>query len=200
MITSNIDQAITILKELRTGKYYPASNVRSSLVGQYQDVVASLPPDDYEKLKLDVIGIIPSLIEEREKNKIAYSLLSNIIRYSCVGDIEVFEAYEKEIFRLASIDKRKYLYHLITLAQTKSKLSQSISNIEDFFIEKYLVISRVKTINFQYLTDFTTNVKLADKRKLLAHLFKSMPFRNDKQFINRYIVSYNDLSKYAILI
>lgn len=195
-----IERVFALLRELRSGRYYAASNFRSWLVVCYKDLVASLPPKDYQKLKQAVLLDVPKLIQERESRIIAYSLLSDIISYSCVEDLEIYKTYENEIINLANTNKDKYFYHVITLARTKRKVIGDISDIEDFFIQKYLQPSRIKSINFQYLTDFSTNVPAVNKRKLLAHLFKCKPFKDDKQFINRYIASYEELKKYAVLI
>lgn len=195
-----LERTQTLLRELRSGRYHAASNLRTFLVGCYKDLVSSLSPEDYAKLKQFILLEIPALIQEREKQIIAYSLLSNIIAYSCKEDPEIYETYEFAIINLANTNKDKYFYHVITLAITKSKVLGDISSIEDFFIQRYLQPSRIKSINFQYLTDFTLNVPMADKRKFLAHLFKCKPFRDDKQFINRYIASHDDLKKYAVLI
>jgi hypothetical protein len=195
-----LDRTLALLRELRSGRYHAASNLRTYLVGVYKDLVISLHPEDYAKLKQLILLDIPKLIEERESQKIAYSLLSNIIAYSCVGDTEIYKTYEFAILNLAKTNKDKYFYHVITLACTKNKVLGDISDIEDFFIEKYLQPSRTKTINYQHLTDFSINVPAANKRKLLAHLFKCKPFRDDKQFINRYIASHDELKKYAVLI
>jgi hypothetical protein len=195
-----LDRTLALLHELRSGRYHAASNLRTYLVGCYKDLVESLLPEDYAILKQIVLADVPNLIAEREKQIIAYSLLSNIIRYSCVGDAEIYKTYENEILNLANTNKDKYFYHVVTLALTKSHVLGDISDIEDFFLAKYLQLSRTKTINFQYLTDFTLNVPTANKHKLLAHLFKCKPFKDDKHFINRYITNHDELKKYAVLI
>jgi len=198
--SSELERTLALLRKLRGGEYYAASNARTYLVNSYKDLVASLSAEDYQELKTKLTSDMRELIAERESRLIAYSILSDIVRHSCVGDSEIYSVYEKEIINLVKTNKDKYFYHMITLAQTKTKVIGNISDIEDFFIEIYMKLSRIKSINFQYLTDFTLNVPTANKRKLLAHLFKCKPFKNDKQFINRYIANHDELKKYAVLI
>jgi len=197
---SKTDKVLSLLKEIRTGNYYYASNARRFLIFNYKALILKLTPEEYTTVKHIILPQIPKFINERNSKKIAYSLLSNIIEYSCYDtDTEIYDAYEKEILRLADTHKEKYLYHMITLAQTRKKILGSIENIEDFFIKKYLSVSRIKSINYKYLIDFTMNVNTSNKRKFLTHLFNSRPFRNEF-IINSFILQHEDLQKLGVLI
>lgn len=197
---NKIDKTSSLLFELRSGKYYNTSKVRSFLIESYKRLILSLSTDEYIQIKQELVSLMPHLIQERNNQKIAYSLLSDIIVYSCFqDDIDILLAYEKEIIRLVNIDKDKYFFHVITLAQTRKKLTGDISNIEDLFIKKYLVLSRMNSINYGNLIEFTSNVSGVDKRKILIHLMKCRPFRND-YIINSFMTHYEELHKMAILI
>lgn len=197
---SKIDKTLSILSEIRNGKYYSASKIRNYLIGCYKAIVISLSIEEYKILKEFIISNLCALIDERNDRKIAYSLLSQIIEYSCYyNDFDVYHFYEKQILILASSNKEKYLYHIITMAQTRKKILGSIETIEDFFIKKYLTISRIKSINYKYLIDFTMNVDGVDKRKFLRYLFNSKPFRNDF-IINSFILQHDELKKLGTLI
>lgn len=194
------DKALAILKEMRNGHYYYSSRIRKFLITNYKNVVLSLSDEEYSSVKNIILPQIPKLINERNSKKIAYSLLSEIIEHSCRSpDVDVYEAYEKAILHLAETSKEKYLYHVITLAQTRKRVLGNIENLEDFFIQKYLVISRIKTINYKYLVDFTLNVESSNKRKFLTHLFQSKPFRNE-HIINSFILQHDELKKLGTLI
>jgi len=186
---------------MRSGKYYFASKMRSLLIGNYKSLIANLTSEEYSNVKNIIVQQIPKLINERNSRKIAYSLLSQIIEYSCYHctDVEVYHAYEKAILHLADTSKEKYLYHMITLAQTRKRVLGDIENIEDHFIKKYLSISRIKTINYRYLIDFTMNVETSNKRKFLTHLFHSRPFRNEF-IINSFILQHDELRKLGTLL
>lgn len=194
---SKVEKTLSLLNEMRNGSYYSASNIRKLIINNYKTIIQSLNKDEYDIVKKVIIGQIPSLINERNSRKIAYSLLSQIIEYSCNNDTEIYETYEKEIMRLAAFNKDKYLYHIITLAQTRVRMYGNISNIEDFFIDKFLSLSRINTINYKYLIDFTMNVD-CNKRKFLMHIFKLKPFRNDF-IIKSFILQHNDLKKLGLL-
>lgn len=195
------DKALSLLNEIRNGKYYSASRMRSFLIGNYKSLIANLTPEEYCNIKNIIIQQIPKLINERNSRKIAYSLLSQIIEYSCyrASDVEVYLVYEKAILHLADTSKEKYLYHMITLAQTRKRILGDVESLEDFFIDKYLSISRIKTINYKYLIDFTMNVESSNKRKFLTHLFHSKPFRNEF-IINSFITQHKDLHKLGVLL
>jgi len=196
---SKIDKALSLLNELRRGEYYSASKLRNYMITCYKIIISELSQEEYDTIKIYIIQQIPKIINERNSRKIAYSLLSQIIEYSCrKGSVEIYNAYEKEILRLADTNKEKYLFHMITLAQTRRRMLSSIESIEDFFIEKYLMPSRIKTINYKYLIDFTMNVD-CDRRKFLMHLFRCKPFRNDS-IINSFILQHEDLKKLGTLI
>jgi len=197
---SKLDRAFAILKELRNGRYYAASNFRAYMVSCYKDLAAALSIDDYNILKSEIVANIPALIAEREDRKVAYSLISDIVCYSCINNFEAYHAYERNVLPFAKANKKKYFLHVITLAQTCGRIFGNIDPIEDFFIDKYLGLSGMNTVNYKYLSDYTTNVSLANKGKLLKHLLKNRPFYNDKYFINKYIMSNSDLGKYAILL
>lgn len=194
------EKVLSLLSEMRNGKYYSASKIRNFLIGNYKGLILSLSADEYDFIKQNILQQIPKLINERNSRKIAYSLLSQIIEYSCYhSDIEIYDTYEKEILRLAENNKEKYLYHMITLAQTRNKILGDVKNIEDFFIEKYLSLSRINSINYKYLMDFTTNVQSVNKRKFLTHLFRCKPFRNDF-IINSFILQHEELQKLGTLL
>lgn len=194
------DKALAILKEIRSGRYYFASKNRNFLIGNFKGIMQSLTQQEYTSIKELLLAQIPKLIEDRTDVNIAYSLLSQIIEYSYhENDFDVYLAYEREIFRRAKINKQKYLFHVITLAQTRNKLLSNIDNIEDFFIENYLQISRVKTINYGYLVDFTMNVGSSNKRKFLTHLFRCKPFKNDF-IVKSFIQLHDELKKLCSLI
>lgn len=194
------DKALSILTELRNGKYHSASKKRNFLIGNYKGIILNLSSEEYSILKERIIHLIPRFINERNSRKIAYSLLSQIIEYSCYqNDFNVYDAYEKEIIRLAEINKEKYLYHVITLAQTCKNLFDDITKIENFFIQRYLTLSRLNSINYKYLMDFSINVKCCDKRKFLSHLYKLKPFRNDF-IIKSFILQNEELKTLSLLI
>lgn len=195
-----LDRAFALLKELRNGRYYASSNFRAYMTSCYKDFVAALDQEDYSRLKAFVIDIIPALIAEREERIVAYSLISDIVAYSCVNDTDVYNVYEQNILPLSKTDKKANFLHILTLAQTRGKVFGNIDPIEDFFISRYLNLSHMKTLNYKYLVDYSANVKLANKSKLIKHLLNSRPFYNDKYFIQKYIASDRDLAKYAILI
>lgn len=197
---SKIDKVLSLLNEMRNGEYYSASKLRSLLIGNYKSLIQNLSQEEYTTIKNHILQQIPKIINERNSRKIAYSLLSQIIEYSCLHsvDIEIYYAYEKEIMRLADTNKEKYLYHMITLAQTRKRILGDIEGIEDFFINRYLAPSRIKTINYKYLIDFTMNVETCNKRKFLMHLFSCRPFRNDF-IINSFILQHEDLKKLGTL-
>jgi len=195
------NKVLSLLNEIRNGKYYSASKIRSFLIGHYKSLITNLTPEEYSNIKNIIVQQIPKLINERNSRKIAYSLLSQIIEYSCYHgtDVGVYLAYEKAILHLADISKEKYLYHMITLAQTRKRILGDVENLEDLFIEKYLSVSRIKTINYKYLIDFTINVESSNKRKFLTHLFHSKPFRNEF-IINSFILQHEELRKLGVLL
>lgn len=194
------EDVIKLLQELRCGRYYSASGIRSYMIASYKDLINLLSPEEYEKYKIFFLQEISKLISERQNRKIAYSLLSDIICFSCINDFSIYSFYENEIFKLANNNKNKYFHHLLTLAKTKNRLFDDISNIEDFFIQKYLKPSRINSVNLKYLNDFTINIPSVNKRKLLFHLFKLRPFFGDTWFIKKYILNHPDLDKYSILL
>lgn len=197
---SKIEKTIAILSALRSGEFYYNSNERKFLIGNYKCLISSLSEEEYLLIKNEIISCVPNLIKDRDNRNIAYSLLSDIITNSCwQNDFDVFAAYQKEIFRLATINRDKYLYHIITLAQTANRLNNSISDIQDFFIDKYLQLSRLNTINYGGLIDFATNVENSNKRKLLMHIMGYAPFRNDF-IIRSFIFRFDELQKFAILL
>jgi hypothetical protein len=197
---SRTEKVLALFNELRSGRHYAASKVRKLLVENYKNVILSLTDEEYTYIKNIIIEHLPKLINERNSRKIAYSMLSDFIKYSCrSGDFDVFAAYEKEILRLASNNKEKYIIHLITLAQTRKTLLDNITNIEDFFIAHYLKLSRLKSINYRHLIEFTTNVSSCDKKRFLIHLIKLKPFRNDF-IITDFIIHHKDLQKLQTLI
>lgn len=197
---TKLDKAQAILTELRSGKYYYASNMRRQLIGSYLAITSNLSPRDYERLKKHLIPEIPALINERNTRKIAYILLSQIIEYSCKqSDMSIYTAYEAVVMRLANTNKDRYLYHVITLAQTCDKLFGNIEAIEDYFIKRYLSISRINTINYKYLIDFTMNVNRTNKKKFLRHINQLKPFRNDN-IIKSFIMQHDELSHIGTLI
>ncbi len=197
---SKTEKVLSLLSEMRNGKYYSASKIRNFLIGNYKGLILSLSTEEYDLVKQKNLQQIPKIINEINSRKIAYSLLSQIIEYSCYQpDTEIYDTYEKEILRLAENNKEKYLYHMITLAQTRGKILGDVKNIEDFFIAKYLTVSRIKTVNYKYLIDFTLNVGSSNKRKFLAHLFQLKPFRND-HIINSFILQHDELKKLGALI
>lgn len=194
-----VEKTLSLLQELRSGKYYPASKIRNLLITDYKTLIASLNDDEFKIIKSFLIKEIKNLISERNDRKISYALLSEIVQFSCQKDFDIYFEYEKELFKLSNKQKDQYLYHVITLAQTRKKLIGDISNIEDFFIKKYLKLSRIKTINFKYLTDFANNVDNVNKRKFLSHLFRCKPFRNDF-IIKSFILQHEELIKLGTLI
>lgn len=194
------DKVLSILNEVRSGRYYPASNIRKHLINTYKHLILGLSINDYKVVKQIILNHIPSIINERNSRKIAYSVVSQIIEYSCRStDLDVYYEYEKEIIRLANINKEKYLYHIITLAQTRERMLSNTESIEDFFIKRYLSISRTKSINYKYLIDFTMNVRGIDTKKFLIYLFKCKPFRNEF-IITNFISQHADLDKLTILL
>jgi len=193
------EKVLALLNEMRTGLYYYSSKTRKALIGNYKSIIFSLSKQEYNLIKQHIIQNIPALINDRNSRKIPYSLLSEIIEYSCFNDIDIYSSYEKEIIKLAKVNKEKYLYHIITLAQTCKRMFDNIENIEDFFIERYLAISRINTINYRYLIDFTINVSGVDKRKFLTYLFGCRPFRNDK-IIKSFILQHPELKSLGVLI
>lgn len=200
MTTANFDKTIIILDELRSGKYYPKSNIRKYCLQNLKNSITLLNQEEIIHYKNKIISLIPTLIKNRDEAKISYLLLSDIIISASIGDNLVYAAYEKEIYRLLEKNREKYFFHFITLAQTKNKIDHNISDIEDLFINKYLTVSkRFNSMNSRYLFDFSANVENVDKRKMLVHLFKSKPFRNDNIII-KYIIANEDLNKYATLI
>lgn len=193
------EKVLALFNELRSGRHYAASRIRKFLIGNYKALIINLDDEEFSVVKKIIIDNLPKLINERNSRKIAYSLLSQFIEYSCRGeDLDVYYAYEKEILRLAQTNKEKYIFHVITLAQTRKRLLGDISNIEAYFIENYLCLSRLKSINYKYLCDFTINVE-CDRRKFLMHLFSSKPFRNDF-IINSFILQHEELKKLGTLI
>lgn len=195
-----VEKVLALFNELRSGKHYAASKIRKLLVENYKNLIEALTDEEYAYIKKIIIEHLPKLINERNSRKIAYSLLSDFVKYSCRGgDFDVFTAYEKEILRLAANNKEKYIIHLITLAQTRKTLLDNIKNIDDFFIEHYLKLSRLKSINYRHLIEFTTNVSSCDKKRFLIHLIKLKPFRNDFVIID-FISHHTELQKLQTLI
>lgn len=199
-VKNKTEKVLSILNEIRSGRYYSSSNKRKYLINTYKNLILDLSINDYKIIKKNILNYIPSLINERNSRKIAYTTLSQIIEYSCgFNNLEIYYEYEKEIIRLANINKEKYLYHVITLAQTRERMFSNIENVENFFIRRYLPISRTKSINYKYLIDFTMNVKNVDTKKFLIYLFKCKPFRNDF-IIKNFISQHNDLGKLTTLL
>jgi hypothetical protein len=197
---SKTEKAIAILSRLRSGDYYYHSNERKFLIGNYKGLVLSFLEEEYNIFKKEIILCIPSLIEDRNQRNVAYSLLSDIITYSCSkNDFDIYTEYETKIFKLAKTNKDKYLYHTITLAQTKNRLEKSIENIEDYFITNFLSLSKLNTICNSYLIDFTSNVSYINMKKFLKHLMALMPFRNDF-IVNEFMINNVGLHTLAILL
>lgn len=196
---NKIDKALALLNELRTGKYYHNSKLRQHLIGNYKGLVANLSPEEYKIFKYKFLIELSSIIQDRNARKIAYVTLSNIIEFSCNDDKEIYNTYEKEILKLVSVKKQTYLFHMITLAQTRMRVLGNIENIEDFFIETYLYPSRLNTIHYNNLLDFTINVPGSNKKKFLTHLFKLKPFKNDF-IIKSFIMQHDELKKLLTLI
>ena len=198
-IKNKIEKTLALLNELRTGKYYHNSKLRTNLIGNYKGLVANLLPEEYIFFKNKFLSELNNIIEDRNQRKIAYITLSQLIEFSCSYDKEIFNEYEKQIFKLATSKKQKYLFHIISLAQTRMRVIGNIDNVEDFFIEKYLQPSRLNTIHYRNLLDFTVNVSNSNKRKLLTHLFKIKPFKNDF-IIKTFILQNDELKKLGSLI
>jgi hypothetical protein len=196
---TKIEKVLALFNELRSGRHYAASKIRKFLIGNYKSLILNLTDEEFVFVKQVIIDNLPKLINERNSQKIAYSLLSQFIEYSCRGeDLDVYYAYEKEILRLAQTNKEKYIFHIITLAQTRKRMFNDITNIEDFFIKQYLRLSRLKSINYKHLLDFSINVD-CERRRFLLHLFKLKPFRNDF-IINSFILQFDELKKLGLLI
>jgi hypothetical protein len=197
---SKVEKTIAILSRLRCGDCYYHSNERQFLIGNYKGLVLSLSEEEYNIFKKEIILSIPPLIGDRNQRNIAYSLLSDIITYSCSkNDFDIYLEYEKNILKLAKTNKDKYLYHTITLAQTKNRLEKSIENIEDYFITNFLSLSKLNTICNSYLIDFTSNVSNINMKKFLKHLIALMPFRNDF-IVNEFMINNVELHTLAILL
>lgn len=195
---SKIEKVLSILKELRSGNYYANSKTRNILINRYKDTISTFSETEYNIIKDVLIKEIPSLIADRNSRKITYFLLSQIIQYSCNKNFEIYNAYENKIFKSAYKNRDKYLYHFITLAQTRNKLFNNISNLEDIFISIFLKPTKFNKINFKYIIDFTSNVENVSNRKILTYLYTSRPFVNE-YIINRFILMHEDLKKFGTL-
>ena len=201
-LKNQIDQVISLILHLKSGQYYNSSNNRKWLFKQLKSHIEFLSKDDYEAIKTFWIEDenISSLINQRKKGTISHALISGIIEAcSKTDDLDIYNEYEKLVIKLASRNKDKGLNHLIQCTKIKHSLTGTTEGLERFFIDRYLKITRVDTVNFGHLYSFLYKVTWANKEEILTHLFSLGKFRN-AYIIKYFIKHHKELEKYAFLL
>lgn len=194
-----IDKTYSILTALRSGKFYNSSNARRHLLAEYKTLFTTLNSKEHENVKNYLISEIDELIKDRMNCRVAYQTLADIIEYSSQKDLGVYCAYESAVKFMTSDGKTKHIQYLFGAMTIKHKLTEDISDLEDFYIQKFIHIHKWY-MNWSNLMQLAWNVPCADRRKLLEYLCASKPFSSDEHIIRTFVRCFPELERHLILL